>query len=410
MNKIDLDEIAFWLLGLAFVLYVYRIDVLGVNLTLLRIVSLGLIGRGILLVCMRGMGAWRVRWSTVILLGATFFVVVINAMDYRLLFGWPDLQKPIIAHIFNILTLLSIAAFIDNEKKFNLAIRAYVLSSAAALVIAYYAFFMGDIPFASVLREYGSDIARSLQYLNVNGNVVRLTGPFFDPNFYGIYLLSVIVFSGWLYIYVERNKIYLVLIGVSGLSLILTGSRTALMGLGVAYVLYIALEAERKRAHWWGLLITMLVGAIAFTAKASTGHWSDTASIVDRFRFYQPAWNAFQENIFFGGGSLALLDKESGVSTAHMVYLTLLGKYGLVGTIFYLVLIFCPVAYVHFRRKFVQRNYRNLVLFLYAPLGVMYLSYDFMAYLEFQYFMFAIGYVIVMYRFSESRRGGVGIL
>lgn len=410
MNKIDLDEIAFWLLGLAFVLYVYRIDVLGVNLTLLRIVSLGLIGRGILLVCMRGMGAWRVRWSTVILLGATFFVVVINAMDYRLLFGWPDLQKPIIAHIFNILTLLSIAAFIDNEKKFNLAIRAYVLSSGAALVIAYYAFFMGDIPFASVLREYGSDIARSLQYLNVNGNVVRLTGPFFDPNFYGIYLLSVIVFSGWLYIYVERNKIYLVLIGVSGLSLILTGSRTALMGLGVAYVLYIALEAERKRAHWWGLLITMLVGAIAFTAKASTGHWSDTASIVDRFRFYQPAWNAFQENIFFGGGSLALLDKESGVSTAHMVYLTLLGKYGLVGTIFYLVLIFCPVAYVHFRRKFVQRNYRNLVLFLYAPLGVMYLSYDFMAYLEFQYFIFAIGYVIVMYRFSESRRGGVGIL
>lgn len=403
-NRFDLDEIAFWLLGLAFVLYVYRIDVHGVNLTLLRVVSLGLIARGIVLIAMRGFGMWRLRWSTLILLASTFLVVVINVMDYRLLSGWPDLRKPIIAHLFNISTLLSIVVFIDNEKKLILSLKAYVLTSIVALIIAYYAFFLGDIPFSFLLREYGTDIAQSLRYLNVNGDVVRLTGPFFDPNFYGIYLLSVIIFSGWLYIYADRSKAYLLLIGASCVSLVLTGSRTALMGLGVAYILYIFLEAERKRAHWLGVFVVTLAGAIAFAARASAGRWFDTESIVDRFHFYTPAWNAFQGNMFFGGGSLALLDKESGVSTAHMVYLSLLGKYGLIGTITYLIFIFCPINYIYFRRGFIKKSYRNLVLFLYLPLAAMYFAYDFMSYLEFQYFIFSVGYVIVGYRFSEKMR------
>jgi hypothetical protein len=363
--------------------------------------------------------------------------------------------------------LFSIVGFIDNEQKFFFSLKAYVLMSIVGLFIAYYAYFFDKIPFIFLIRSYGFDAARSLHYINVNSNYVRLAGSFYDPNFYGIYLFSVIIFSGWLYKYSRGSKFYLILIGISIVTLLLTVSRTALIGLGIAYMFFIALDAEHKRAHLKGMGMLLAIVVIDYAAglpmllkfqpkpplaivvnhatnssmsrqfqskpkpdKAivadhpaslpipfqfqSRPHetivppyvasppirWFNTRSVMLRLPFYKVGWKAFKSNVLFGGGLIALFNPTSGTATAHMAYLSLLGKYGLFGTMIYLIFIFYPVGYIYFHRQNMHARYRNLVVYIFAPLAMMYFSYDFLSFLEFEYFLFAIGYVIVIYNFS----------
>jgi hypothetical protein len=403
MVKLDLEKSTLWLLALGFTLYVYRLDVAHVNLSLLRIVGMALVVRCVLVVAMRAFKGWALRWPALVLFVSTFFVFALNLLDYAQLAPMPALRTPISAHLFNIVLFISIFAYIDTERKFILSLKTYVWASIVALFVAYYAYFLGDIPFSFLLHKFGSDFARDLTYLNVNDGVVRLTGPFYDPNFYGIYLLSVVVISAWLYRHWERSRLYLALIAVSIFSLLLTGSRTALMGLGVAYLCYIALESKNKNLHMKTLYVLGLVAIVVFITGVSSGRFFDMDSVTDRLRFYETAWRAFSDNVYFGGGTVAVLEPESGVSTAHMVYLSLLGKYGLFGTAIYLVFIFCPLGYAHVARGVMPVRYRNLIFYLLVPLAAMYVSYDFMTFLEFEYFIFAIAYAAVTYDFAAAQ-------
>ena len=404
MLKFDLDKSTLWLLALGFALYVYRIDVAGVNLSLLRIVGLALIGRSMLVVAMRIFGDWSLRWPAVVLLISTFFVFALNLLDYAQLGGLPGLRTPIAAHLFNIVLFLAVFSFIDTERKFVLALDTYVWASVAALFIGYYAYFAGDIPFSSLLHRYGTDFARDLNYL-IDNNGIRLTGPFYDPNFYGIYLLSVVISCAWLYKHYKPSLLYIALMGASLVSLVLTESRTALMGLGATYLCYIGLESKHKRLHMKALYVLALIALAVFVTGAASGRFFDFDSVVDRFHFYETAWRAFSDHVFFGGGTAAVLDVQSGVSTAHMVYLSLLGKYGLFGTAVYLVFIFCPAIYAFVARDRIATRYRNLIVYLFLPLAAMYVSYDFMTYLEFEYFLFAIGYAAATYDFAAVEQG-----
>ncbi|RDU96036.1 O-antigen ligase family protein [Trinickia dinghuensis] len=402
MSKLDLEKLTLWSLALGFALYVYRLDLAGVNLSVLRVVGAVLIVRCVLVVAMRIFGNWALRWPAVVMLVSTFFVFALNLLDYAQLAPLPGLRTPIAAHLFNIVLFIAVFAYLDTERKFVLSLKTYVWASCAALFIGYYAYFFGDIPFSFLLHAYGSSFARDLNYLNVNDGVVRLTGPFYDPNFYGIYLLSVAIACAWLYKHFERSPLYVAVMVVSVFSIFLTESRTALMGLGVAYLCYIGLESRNKSFHLRTLYILGLIGIIVFVSGVSSGRLFDMDSVSDRFRFYETAWRAFSDNVFFGGGSAAVLEQESGVSTAHMVYLSLLGKYGLFGTAIYLVFIFCPLAYAYLVRHALQERYRNLVVYLFVPLAAMYVSYDFMTFLEFEYFLFAIGYAAVTYDFAAA--------
>ncbi len=403
MLKLDLEKSTLWLLALGFTLYVYRLDVAHVNLSVLRIVGVTLIVRCILVAAMRAFSGWALRWPALLLFVSTFFVFALNLLDYAQLAPMPALRTPISAHLFNIVLFISIFAYIDTERKFILSLETYVRASVIALFIGYYAYFLGDIPFSFLLHKFGSAFARNLNYLNVNDGVVRLTGPFYDPNFYGIYLLSVAVISAWLYRHCERSRLYLVLIAASVFSLLLTGSRTALMGLGVAYLCYIGLESKNKSLHMKVLYVSGLIAIVIFITGVSSGRFFDMDSVTDRLRFYETAWRAFSNHVFFGGGTVAVLEQESGISTAHMVYLSLLGKYGLFGTAIYMVFIFSPLAYAHRARGIMPARYRNLVFYLLVPLAAMYVSYDFMTFLEFEYFIFAIAYAAVTYDYAAAQ-------
>ena len=400
MHKITLDRVMLLALGLGFALYVYRFQLFGINISVLRVVALILAARATIVVAMRLFGEWRLRWPAVVLLGTVPLVFAINAIDYGSLAGFPSLRVSIGAHLFNVVTALVVIAYLDNERKFMLALKGYVLASVLGLWIAYYAYFFGEIPFVFLLREYGSTLSQGLDYLNVNGGIIRLTGAFFDPNFYGIYLLSVTIFSLWIRKYCGGSRWYVLLAVASMLSIFMTASRTAMAGLVTAYIVYIFCVSSNKMMHLKLLAVISLCVIAVFISGASSGRVFDFASVVDRFHFYETAWNAFQANLLVGGGSVSVLDLASGASTAHMVYLSLLAKYGLLGAGIYLVFVFCPLISIYFFWDVTKESYRNLVLLIFIPLAVMYLSYDFLSFLEFEYFFFAIGYAVVVYRFA----------
>ena len=48
-------------------------------------------------------------------------------------------------------------------------------------------------------------------------------------------------------------------------------------------------------------------------------------------------------------------------------------------------------------------RYRQLVFYLLVPLAAMYVSYDFMTFLEFEYFIFAIAYAAVTYDYAAAQ-------
>lgn len=398
----------FYVLGLGFVLYIYRFDIFGVNVSLLRLAVLFLVVRCLLLTAKQVGENRNVKLGVLVLLALLAVAFVFNAVDYLNLSDYPELKRAIVAHVFNIVMMLTLISLIDSEWKLYHAVKAYVATSVVALFIAYYAYFSGEVPLLFLLREYGSEALRGLNYLNVNEGLKRLTGPFFDPNFYGVYLLSVIVFAGWLYRYYERSRWYLLLIAVSVLSMMLTISRTALVGLATAYVAYILIAARRKALGLGVLLLCIVLLFTLFFMSGGAERLFDAASVADRFRFYGRAWGAFVGHPIIGGGSLAILEPDSGIATAHMVYLSLLGKYGLLGALAYLLLIFFPLLYGNLYAGLLAVRFRHLLILMYVPLAIMYMAYDFMAFLEFQYFLFAIGYVVNIYGFARDRRHAVG--
>jgi hypothetical protein len=262
-----------------------------------------------------------------------------------------------------------------------------------------------EIPFEEILRTYGSISAEKMNYINVDGSLIRLTGPFVDPNFFGIYLFTVFVYSLWMFHFYGQNKLYLLLALVSLVTLFLTISRTAMVGILVFFTVYISwLPRETRDIVLRGSSVFMLLAIILLCIFS--GSFSERIlnpeSVFERMQFISRGVDAFTAGPLLGSGPASLVDETTGIATAHLMYLSILAKFGLVGAIPYFVFIFYPLWSVITRRELFLREYRFLVIGLYFPLFFMYFLYDFLYFLEFQYLIFAIGYSIVFSPYAKN--------
>jgi hypothetical protein len=85
-----------------------------------------------------------------------------------------------------------------------------------------------------------------------------------------------------------------------------------------------------------------------------------------------------------------------------MLYLSALGKYGVIGGGLLLWFVFAPLLVVLCIEN-VDPLSRQFVLAVMVPLAAMYLTYDFFLFLEFQFLLLAIVYAVV---FRGIRIGG----
>ena len=293
----------------------------------------------------------------------------------------PDLAAPIYAFWGNLLFLVVFSIAVGREDV-DVYLRWYCYVSVFESVVALYAYFTLSFPLEFIIREFGTDYVRGLALLNVDGEYVRLTGTFFDPNFYGIYLVSVIVIGQWIFFHRGRNWIYLAISLLSFGQLVLTASRTAMLGL--CGVLFAILILRRVRVRIWMplVLFAMVFGGlvVAFDNQLADRLLSGE-SVVERLEFFRRGLEAFELAPIFGSGSPALVDPATGLSSAHSVYISLLGRSGLLGLAAY-ALSFLVLAYPLLAQRGIGTSQREFLLQFIMMIGVVFLSYDILYFFE----------------------------
>lgn len=295
-------------------------------------------------------------------------------------------------YFVNVLAALVMFSSVASRAAALDAVRWFCYAAAASLVAAWYALLTGEIPGEELLRNFGSEYARELPYLNVGDGVVRLTGPFFDPNFFGAYLVMAVGCCLMMRELDGRAR-WLVLAAACAVSMLLTTSRTALLGL----LVLTAVSGSGGIRGVVGRSLALLMG-LAAAASVAGLFWEgfyDRLLNTDltRLEFIERGWSAFANAPLLGTGAQHLEDPETGYATAHMLYLSAFGKYGMIGGTLLLCYIFAPLVAV-FTVRGVDPLSRRLVVSVLLPLAFMYLTYDFFLFLEFQFLLFGIVYAV----------------
>lgn len=408
----------FWLsllLCVAASLYIYRLPVGGLNISLFRIVYLGwillfatdLIRRRISL-----------RHETVMLLGLLGLLAVVQISDVlRATTHLQSLARDASVHLVNLSLIPLTALYANTPERIRLFVRAFVLASLVPFVVTAWTLASGALPYEDVFLQTYSDRS-TIQALAIQyGSLLRASGAFYDPNFYGAYLVVAIALGMYHIRFIERTWAMSLLTGLNLGALALTLSRTAWIGL-VALMAMALLTIPWKRriavacsALSIGAVAIMASFALPMFAKDVPGiasRFTDFESVSERLQFLGVGIDAFADQPLFGAGSSYLIEQGLPEATAHTAYLSWLAKYGLTGFLLYAILMFTPFA-VAMGRSNVDKSVRWLLLFSVVPLATLYLGYDFFPFLEFQYLLFGIWYGIFINRLESRSLAPTGV-
>jgi O-antigen ligase len=241
--------------------------------------------------------------------------------------------------------------------------------------------------------------------------LTRWAASFYDPNFYGFYLLGVLAFCLALY---QTNRVnrtaLLVLMGLNVVSLFMTLSRTATVGLLVLLAFSGYYLAGIKKLVL--ISLPVLLGLFVVVSLLTDPLWQERAmqrlslspeasgtSLGDSFgrqQYFDAALEAFGSSKMVGVGSTGL-SRISGVAygSGHNVYLTWLARYGLVGFCLSMPFLLYPFRALRIGRKSPLAMYAFVALGLTTATMVTYMAYDYFDLLEPQYIAFAVIYAII---------------
>jgi O-antigen ligase len=420
------------------VLYVYRFAVGGMNLSAFRAVFLAWLAWLAVDVLRRRVRFERRLWPFATVVAA---LVAVNAVDFLTLGGYPALRRDIANHLVNVGLTGLVLIYVDTGAKLHALLRAFVLSSLVTTAVTVYAAVFDRLPFEGMIRSMGSALGQQLSYVSDDAEFQRATSSFFDPNFYGIYSLLVVVTIVYLWLFDRRPRWLAVLFAVNLVCLTLTLSRTAVVGVFAAMaVTFLLVRAGRvfavaAVAATVGLLYASTIfqshsqyerwvkDTKSFVARwtqpssASTGArpagtpvarprdkpWGDavssddiqervanTRSLATRVSYIKRGVAIFQSSPIWGRGSAALLTSDVRWSSAHVAYLTLLARYGIIGALVYLAFLLVPAVVVWRQPR--PLAHRFLVTVPLAALMVVYLSYDVLLFFEVQYLLFGVAW------------------
>jgi len=312
-------------------------------------------------------------------------------------------EGDVLVQTMNLVIFLFFVAYIHDQETIRRVVHAYIVVSFVEAIVAIDSYLTGSLMFGGWVAERGAEYYSDLALVNEAGGLRRLTGTFYDPNFYGIYLCSVVAVSAWALLHMRRSRFALLAVPLSIGLIFLTASRTAMLGLiAVGFTLF-WFEARARRfviRSAFVVLPLMAVISYVFSEMPLLERVLSGESVGDRMAFFARGIDAFMLAPVFGSGTHALIDPDSGYATAHMLYLTVLGKFGLVGAVAYAAFIFSPLLV---RPGKVSRANRSLAALCILPMAAMYLGYDYFQFLELQYLVFAIAYAAVTVEHGTRR-------
>jgi len=405
------DSLFYFFLMISTVLYIYSLNFLGINISLFRILF---VLWCIIFIFDLLLFKKKLKKSYGVLFGVYILIIIINLIDWFRLDVNSLFRKDIINHIINMSLVVLVVAYINNEKKLDAAIRFYILGSLVALFVAVFSVIVGHLPFEGIIRANQSELRANTNFINYGTSGYRLTSSFTDPNFYGLYLCFVIILCIYLYNYVEKRRYINVLIILNVVALVLTLSRTALLGLAAIIVVCIC------KIRGWLVKMMLALSAIALVSvivllfnfeKVDSSIFlkrlEDTKSVYSRVAYWENGLKVFTDNPIIGGGSRLLSGGDNGspVASAHIVYLSLLAKYGLIGFFIYAIFLIYPIYIVVKNKNKLSEKYVFLIVVVYSSIFIMYWVYDFFQFLEFQYLIFGFIYSIILNRIGLVEAG-----
>lgn len=418
------------LLCAALVLYVYRFYVVGANLSLFRLVLAGW-SVAALADVVRGR-AKPTRWHAAFAALAAA-IVAINAVEFAGLEAHPALRRDSLNHVVNLWFAALLAWHLRSHAAVISLLSAFVWSSALTSAITLASWALGALPFEGWLRTLSGPATRDLRYLGYDLYFHRATSAFFDPNFYGIYSALVVLVALGLWLKVDRQRWLLWLVAVNlfflGASLSRTGTaalvgtlllaaivpwrgsrpgRRPLLALTAAGACLCFLaasvvqsRAERARLIAWWTNDASVVAANEAEAAATAAQWTmppsserltGGASITDRFRRIGHGWQVFLSAPWLGSGAAALLRPDFPPhASAHVVYLTLLARYGIVGSLVYAAFVLVPLAVLAGRRGPPADAILSTAA---ACLGLVFWSYDVFLGFELVYLFLGVAWAL----------------
>ncbi len=392
----------FWysLLVVASILYVYRVAVFGINLSPFRVLYIAW-----LLIFLKDFLLSRLRFRWAYLIYAALFsgILVLNGFDLLRMSNADLYGRDTINHLVNVSLVGLLILYVDQEEKVDRLIQIYSAFSLLALAIAIYVALTGRVPFEEMLKAYQAEQVTQVNFAIQWQGMPRLASSFYDPNFYGLYLCFVIIFSLYLIYLAKGRSLYRVILLTSVAALLGTMSRSALVGFLVVLVVTLFKIPRSSRfvlalfiGSLFGGLLLLVPGADTLSISGFLDRMVDPESVHDRFRYILNGFDVFERNPVFGAGTEGLISDGIPTSSAHLVYLSLLAKFGLVGFVVYAIFIFYPLFYVFQKGPTLALKYRYLIVVTYCALAVMYFAYDYFAFLEFQYIVFGIIYSIIL--------------
>ena len=432
---LPLTTVFYGALTASLVLYVYRFAIGGMNLSAFRAVFLAWLAWLALDLARRRVRFERRLWPFTLVVAA---LVVINAVDFLTLGGHPALRRDIANHLVNVGLTGLVLIYVDSTAKLHTLLRAFVLSSIVTTAVTIYAGVFDHVPFESLIRSLGSTLGQQLAYVSDDAEFQRATSSFFDPNFYGIYSLLVVVAIAYLWLYERPARWLAVLFAANLVCMTLTLSRTAVVGtfaaMGVAFLLErrMRLFAVATVVATIGLLYVSTVfqshseyqrwvkKATTFVSQGSqpaaapptpppataprrarpygnaiasediNARVANTRSLGTRVTYIKHGLEVFRTSPIWGRGSASLLAKDIPWSTAHVSYLTLLARYGILGALAYAAFLLIPLVVVWRQPR--PAAHRFIVSVPLATLMVVYLSYDILLFFEIQYLLFGVAW------------------
>lgn len=385
------------------VLYLYSVSALGINVSLFRIALLVTIIFTVVGLFLNRIKIYRTHLALYFFIFSAFVLSGVDALRSQ---QNSLILKTIAGHILAMVVLWVSVLQLNTEFKVVKAIKWYVFASAIAAGITIITFAIGHMPFPRfVTNVAGTSISLSTIHVKFLGVIPRATAAFFDPSFYGLFLCICLCFAVFYKSWVAKSSFVNLLIVLNVIMLIATLSRTAWIG-ALILAIIICIYISRKRLSFiaTGLLLLAAVASIVLSiglfGAQDFGKLTDVASLKS-LETREMYWNAGVSEFFAhplsGGGSQELGEAVGGTPSAHIVYLSWLAKYGIIGFVIYSAFLFYPIGYALFKRSLAVQ-YKFLILGVMVPMVVMYFGYDFFSNLDIEYLAFGIVYAIVLNR------------
>lgn len=398
------------------VFYVYRLPFPGFTLSPFRVLFPVL---AVMAIVEFGSGRFRINHRFTLLSWILAGIFVINLFDYFRLNDSNRLGVNIANHLTH-MAIVPLVVMICSSRESAFAIAVGMISaSVMCLAIDAYWLVTGRLPLADFVA-FAQGGSMSLADVNVSfAGVPRLASAFFDPSFYGLFIVLSLVMLLFLGERIGSPLFRWALFFLSSVALLLTMSRTSYVGLIVLLSIAVVLLRQVRRPLLRLGLVSVAAAAVYIVAgdhetmTALIARIAELGDMGSRAPYHIAGVEAWQRAPLIGMGSDGLLELQQKYwftmnSSAHMVYLTWLAKYGLVGFLCYLAFLVLPLIHVVRHWSSLEQKGRFLILGTMLPLMVMYIAYDYFEALEFQYIMFGLVYSVFVHNlwFVDDRAEG----